>query len=74
MQQLPIHHHDWLAIWSAIVAFLGGGTVQRILVFISKTMPPIPDRAGFWAKWAYSTMKALSGLDPSAKIVLPTKS
>lgn len=73
--QIPVHevHHSLSSIWTAIGAFVGGGVVQRFAVFVSKALPPLPPNAGFWAQWGYAIVKGVSGLDPNAQIVPPSK-
>lgn len=62
-------HRDWLAIWSAVVAFFGGGTLQKLSVYVSKNLPPLPANAGWWKQFFYNLLKNVSGLDPNATIV-----
>lgn len=50
-------------------AFLAGGGLVRILVYISNQMPPLPPDSGWWTKFFYALVKGTSGLDPSATVV-----
>ena len=58
-------------ISTRIGAFLAGGGLVRVLVYISAQMPPLPANSGFWATWIYAVMKGASGLDPSATVIPP---
>lgn len=56
-------------IWIALLSFLGGGGSVKYLVYVAKSMPPLPKDAGWWLTFFYSLVKGLSGLDPSSAII-----
>lgn len=58
---------------TAVSAFITGGGIQRFLVWVSKSMPPLPSGSGWWKTLFYNLMKGASGLNPSATIVEPRR-
>ena len=54
-------------------AFIAGGGLVRVLVYVSNQMPPLPSGSGWWTKFIYGIVKGTSGLDPSATITPPAK-
>jgi hypothetical protein len=69
---VPTHFFSQHYISTRIGAFVAGGGVVRVLVFMSQSMPPLPAKAGWWATWIYQVMKGVSGLDPNATVVPPS--
>ena len=60
---------ELLHVGIAAVAFLTGGGASRVLIYVSKSLAPLPPNAGWWAQTFYSLVKNLSGLDPNSAIV-----
>ena len=54
-------------IWHVIVSLVTGAGFQRALVAIVGSMPPLPSDANWWEKWAYASLKALTGKEPSGQ-------
>lgn len=54
-------------------AFIAGGGLVRVLVYVSNQMPPLPPNSGWWRTFGYKLVKGTSGLDPSATITPPAK-
>jgi len=52
-----------------VAGVISGAGGQRFMVYVSKSLPPLPPRAGWWSQWFYNLVKGLSGLDPNAFIV-----
>ena len=61
-------------IWIALLWFLGGGGSVKYLVYVAKSMPPLPKDAGWWLTFFYSLVKGLSGTDPTRPSFLSTLS
>ena len=55
-------------VWHVLASMLTGATAQRVLVAIVRAMPPLPDNAGFWQKWAYAALKAVTGHEPTPSV------
>ncbi len=54
--------HGWV-LWHAAVTFAGGATAQHALVRIVKSMPPLPEGAGWWVRWGYAALQAVTAVD-----------
>jgi hypothetical protein len=69
--QVPPVNTIWTEGWHFyhfVIAALSGGVATRILVYVSKKMPPLPAKAGFWQTWMYALVSGASGLDPNATL------
>lgn len=62
----------WHPILSSTGFFLAGTAGTRVLIYVSKQMPPLPKNAGFFTAWAYRVMKGASGLDPNKSLLDPS--
>lgn len=38
---------------STLLTIVSTGSLAKILVMAARTMPPPPDKCGFWCRWAY---------------------
>ena len=71
MQIQPEHVHH--TITTLAILFLsgmvtGGGGI-RFLIYLSKSLAPLPANAGWWATTFYNLLKNTSGLDPNAHVL-----
>ena len=57
--------------WHYVVGFVTGGGLVRLLAYISKAVPPLPNSAGWWSQFGYQLLKGASGLDPNATNLKP---
>jgi hypothetical protein len=57
-----VHHWVW---WHTLVSVAGSGMAFRILNEIVKAMPPLPENAGWWARWLYGAIQGITGLNAS---------
>lgn len=64
--QSLLYYHP---IVSSVITFMLGSGGTRALIYISKKMPPLPDKAGWWEQFFYSIVKGASGLDPNKALV-----
>ena len=64
---MPTDTHIHLGI--LFIGLITGGGGIRFLVYVSKAMPPISDKAGWWAHLFYNMLKNTSGVDPSSVIM-----
>lgn len=64
-----VHHH--VLLLSVLVSFISGNGLSRILIYLSKKLPPLPKDAGWWAQFAYNLLGGASGLNPNSFIIPP---
>jgi len=67
-----VHHEHAYHIAEIVSGYIGGGASVRFLVYVSKSLPALPDSAGWWAHLFYNMVKNTSGLDPNAMVTSPT--
>ena len=58
-------------ILALVSSFIAGGGLVKLLVYVSKALPPLKSDAGWWRQLFYNLIKNTSGLDPSAMIINP---
>jgi hypothetical protein len=52
-----------------LTAFISGGGLVRVAIYVSKNLAPLPKDAGWWATTFYNLVKGASGLDPNSSVI-----
>jgi len=67
-QHAPFYWHH---IVTGVTSFFAGGYATRLLVTVSKSLPPLPTNATWKQTFGYNLLKNITDLDPSSKITAP---